>query len=282
MRRKPVWLHLVEVRSEAKKTHLSYLQLRSEFLFRCTMIDIRTRAWFPFRTTEKEEMESKHLRVQCSSLMGLRQLLLALPASQIDDGLKGHLRGLLNDGKFWNLSKSSLVLVRGSYCWLWKGAILADLDQAKVFTSVGVFRLCPEDIFWTFCNQTCFFICQVHSGVYWFIYRNHCLSVCVLGFCLEDIFWTADRFVTRLVSSCTRFAVGCTGSHTGVTVSVSPCVQAFPQDVFWIAEPFATAIFSSYTRFTVGCICSYSGISVCLSMCSGFVWKISSELLNLL
>ena len=136
MRRKPVWLHLVEVRSEAKNTHLSYLQLRSEFLFRCTMIDIRTRAWFPFRTTEKEEMESKHLRVQCSSLMGLRQLLLALPASQIDDGLKGHLRGLLNDGKFWNLSKSSLVLVRGSYSRLWKGAILADLDQAKVFLLV--------------------------------------------------------------------------------------------------------------------------------------------------
>ena len=85
----------------------------------------------PFRTTEKEEMESKHLRVQCSSLMGLRQLLLALAASQLDDGLKGHLRGLLNDGKFWNLPKSSLVLVRGSYRWSWKSAVLADLDQAK-------------------------------------------------------------------------------------------------------------------------------------------------------
>ena len=125
-------------------------------------------------------MESKHLRVQCSSLMGLRQLLLALPASQLDDGLKGHLRGLLNDGKFWNLSKSSLALVRGSYCWLWKGAILADLDQAKslclLVCSGFVQKISSE----SFVARLVFFVCVPGSqwGVLVHIPESTFVSLC--------------------------------------------------------------------------------------------------------
>ncbi|XP_076444404.1 E3 ubiquitin-protein ligase listerin-like isoform X2 [Babylonia areolata] len=69
------------------------------------------------KTTEKEDMESKYQRVVSSSLMGLRQLLQALPSAHIDDGLKGHLRELLNNAKFWSLGKSQVPLVRSGLFW---------------------------------------------------------------------------------------------------------------------------------------------------------------------
>lgn len=43
--------------------------------------------------------------------MALRQLLQSLPAAEIE-GVKGHFRDLLNEGKFWKLSKSSVITVR--------------------------------------------------------------------------------------------------------------------------------------------------------------------------
>ena len=57
-------------------------------------------------------MDAKLIRVQCSSLLGLRQLLLALPKEHVDDQLQGHIRGLMNSPAFWTLTKSSEFQVK--------------------------------------------------------------------------------------------------------------------------------------------------------------------------
>ena len=62
---------------------------------------------FIFRNNSKEDMKQKYNRVMTSSLLALCQLLRSLQRDDLDS-IKGHLRGLLNDGKFWNFSKSNI------------------------------------------------------------------------------------------------------------------------------------------------------------------------------
>ena len=65
------------------------------------------------RTTENEVMLVTVERLQCASLMGMRQLFLTLPPDQIDDSMKSCLRRLLGDSKFYGLAKPPMNAVRG-------------------------------------------------------------------------------------------------------------------------------------------------------------------------
>ncbi|KAK7480178.1 hypothetical protein BaRGS_00028563 [Batillaria attramentaria] len=82
------------------------------------------------KTTPPEEMEAKYQRVLSSSLLALRQLLLTLPPAELE-GVKGHMRGLLNDGKFWKLSKSAVLTVRSGMFWFTGSLCQAIPDVAQ-------------------------------------------------------------------------------------------------------------------------------------------------------
>lgn len=84
------------------------------------------------KTTPAEEMEAKYQRVLSCSLLALRQLLQTLPPADMES-IQGHVRGLLNDGKFWKLSKSTVLTVRSGQFWFVGSLCQAMPDVAQEY-----------------------------------------------------------------------------------------------------------------------------------------------------
>ncbi|XP_021346788.1 E3 ubiquitin-protein ligase listerin-like, partial [Mizuhopecten yessoensis] len=65
------------------------------------------------KTTDRDDMENKYLRVMTSSLYGLRKLLTSLPVNHIES-LQESLETLLKDSKFWKYGKSPTTSIKAA------------------------------------------------------------------------------------------------------------------------------------------------------------------------
>ncbi|XP_041350967.1 E3 ubiquitin-protein ligase listerin-like [Gigantopelta aegis] len=98
------------------------------------------------KNNSKEDMEQKYNRVMASSLLALCQLLTSLQADELGS-IKGHLRGLLNDGKLWKFSKSSISNIKSGMFSFCASLCQTCPDVAKEYvTKIAPFVLNSLDI----------------------------------------------------------------------------------------------------------------------------------------
>ncbi|KAL8578088.1 hypothetical protein ACOMHN_055408 [Nucella lapillus] len=196
------------------------------------------------KTTGKEEMEAKYQRVLASSLMGLRQLLQALPSAQVDDAVRAHLRGLLSDAKFWKFkSMSQVPSVRSGQFWFLGSVcqVVPDVATESV-DKIGPLALGAIDI--------------LEPGLTAAVWDAVLSCVKFVPSCWENVNWQKAFWpkLRKILKS------GCQGNATIVAPNFLPLFSCLPMELAGGAEVFFPEVLSLFKQgFAEECVCNSPG-----------------------